>query len=501
MRTKSLSCLSGVLLLFAVVISNQAQTGSTATSATPTDECGCDPALPDPLAVVNGVKISIGDLGNVRASTINELRQQVVDARKRELDLQINSILLQAEAKRRGMTTVQLLEFEVVAKVTTPSEADAQTFFNQNQARLGSASFASVKDNIVEYLRAQRQEALATVFAQELRAKAVIKLTNVGASPPAVSQSARARVLATVNGRNITAGDIEDGLLPLVASVQEQLYNLRKSELDVKINDLLLDAEAKKKAVRAAAILDTIKAGAAKVTDVEAEKFYQENKSRINGEFTAVKPQIVTYLKEKAQHDALETFVQQLRSAATVQVFLKPPTPPVYTIAIDDQPVRGAATAKVTVVTFTDYECPTCAVAHEVLDRLFREYGSTVRFVMRDYPLSQHKNALKAAEAAEAAREQGKFWEYSALLQRNQNALQVEQLKEYATSLGLVRATFDEALATSKFRAKVERDQEDGSRIGVSGVPATFVNGTPVANNSYEAVKTAIEEALKARKP
>src|ERR1044072_3684078 len=86
MRTKSLSCLPGVLLLFAVVISVQAQTGANATSTTPADECACDPALPDPLALVNGVKISVGDLGNLRASTINELRQQVVDARKRELD-------------------------------------------------------------------------------------------------------------------------------------------------------------------------------------------------------------------------------------------------------------------------------------------------------------------------------------------------------------------------------------------------------------------------------
>ncbi|HEY0430374.1 MAG TPA: hypothetical protein VGC61_01115, partial [Pyrinomonadaceae bacterium] len=271
MRTTSHSRLPGILLLFAVIISIQAQTGSKTTVAAPADECACDPVLPDPLAIVNGVKISPGDLG-IRASSINELRQRVVDARKRELDLQINSILLEEEAKRRGMTSVKLLEVEVVAKVVAPSEAGAQTFFAQNQARLGSADFASVKDNILEYLRALRQETLANAFAQQLRTNAVIKLTNVSVTPP-ISQSSRAQVLATVNGRNITTGDVEDSLLPLVASVQEQLYNLRKSDLDTKINDLLLDAEATRKSVKAATLLDTVRAGAAKVTDVEAEKF------------------------------------------------------------------------------------------------------------------------------------------------------------------------------------------------------------------------------------
>jgi protein-disulfide isomerase len=170
---------------------------------------------------------------------------------------------------------------------------------------------------------------------------------------------------------------------------------------------------------------------------------------------------------------------------------------PVYEIATDDQPSKGAATAAVTVVEFTDLQCPTCAQLHPVVERLVAEYGDRVKFVVRDYPLTMHANAAKAAEAAEAAREQGKYWEYVALLYRNQSALEVPKLKEYAASLGLDRAKFDAALDSGKFSEKVQRDMTDGNRVGVNGTPTFYVNGRRIEVRSYEALKAAIDAALK----
>jgi protein-disulfide isomerase len=108
-----------------------------------------------------------------------------------------------------------------------------------------------------------------------------------------------------------------------------------------------------------------------------------------------------------------------------------------------------------------------------------------------------HANAFKAAEAAEAAREQDKYWEYTALLFRNQSALEVANLKQYATSLGLDRARFDAALDSGKFADKVRRDILDGDKVGVSGTPSLFVNGRRVNDRTYEGLKAAIEAALK----
>jgi len=133
-----------------------------------------------------------------------------------------------------------------------------------------------------------------------------------------------------------------------------------------------------------------------------------------------------------------------------------------------------------------------------VLDRLLAEYGDRLRLVVRDFPLEMHAEARKAAEAAEAAREQGKYWDFAAILFRNQSALKPEQLKQYAQVIGLDRAKFDAALDTGKFAEKVERDMLDGQRVGISGTPTFFVNGRRAKEFTYEGLKAAIEAALKA---
>jgi protein-disulfide isomerase len=125
-----------------------------------------------------------------------------------------------------------------------------------------------------------------------------------------------------------------------------------------------------------------------------------------------------------------------------------------------------------------------------------KEFGDRVRLVMRDFPLSQHAEAAKAAEAAEAAREQGKYWEYVDVLFRNQSALGVDKLKQYATEVGLDRTRFDASLDSGKFAEKVQRDVMDGRKLGVNGTPTLYVNGKRVSDRSYEALKAKIESSL-----
>jgi len=120
-----------------------------------------------------------------------------------------------------------------------------------------------------------------------------------------------------------------------------------------------------------------------------------------------------------------------------------------------------------------------------------------VRLVVRDFPLPHPANARKPAEAAEAAREQGKYWEYAAVLFRNQSALGVDKLKQYATEVGLDRARFDASLDSGKFAEKVQRDMMDGRKLGINGTPTLYINGKRVSGNSYESLKSAIEAALK----
>ncbi|HEX8336860.1 MAG TPA: thioredoxin domain-containing protein, partial [Pyrinomonadaceae bacterium] len=234
----------------------------------------------------------------------------------------------------------------------------------------------------------------------------------------------------------------------------------------------------------------------AAVTEAQALEFYNQNKERIEGDFAKTKEQINRYLAEAEGRRLLVAFAERLRKEAGVQTFLAVPVSPVFQIATDDQPAKGDAKAAVTIVEFTDFQCPSCAQVQPVLDRLVREYGGRVRLVARDYPLPQHAEAFKAAEAAEAAREQGKYWEYAAKLFGNQSALGVDSLKRYATELGLDRAKFDAALDGARFTAQVRRDLLDGQRVGVNGTPSLFINGRRVSDRSYAGLKAAIEAAL-----
>ena len=274
-------------------------------------DCGCeDKPLPEILGVVNGVKITKNDLNPETQSRVTQLQQQVVDARARELDLQIDSILLESEAKKRGVTPSQVIKDEVVAKVPAPTEAEAQAFYEKNKAQL-KGEFKEAKDNIIEYLRYQRQQEEAGKLAQRLRAAAQVKVVAKPSTPPATSAD-RAKVLAIVDTKQITAGDVEDSLRPLIFSVQQEVYALRKQDLELKVNDTLLSQEAQKKGVTTRALLEAeVNAKLPRVTEAQAQTFYNENKDRISGDFAQTKAQIIQYLEEGKEHEATLAFADQ----------------------------------------------------------------------------------------------------------------------------------------------------------------------------------------------
>ena len=481
-------------LLFALLIMFAMSVPLTAQAV----DCGCeDRPLPEILGVVNGVKITKQDLSPETRARVEELQRQVSDARQRELDLQIDSLLLESEAKKRGVSPSQVIKDEVIAKVQQPTEAEAQAFYDQNKSKI-QGEFKDEKNNILEFLRFQKQQDQAQKLAEQLRAAAQVKLLAKPSVP--ATPADRARVLAVVNDKQITMGDIENSLRPLIFNVQEQVYALRKQDLELKINDTLLAQEAQKKGITTRALLDTeVSAKVPRVTDAEAQAFYNENKERISGDFAQTKAQIVQYMQERKEQEATLAFAGQLRRASKIETSLTAPESPAFAITTDDQPVKGTANALVTIVAFTDFECPSCARQHPVLDQIVSEFGDRVRLVVRDFPLSQHANARKAAEAAEAAREQGKYWEYATVLFRNQSALGVDKLKQYATEVGLDRTRFDSSLDGGKFADKVQRDLVDGRKLGVNGTPTVYINGKRMSDNSYASLKSAIETALKAQ--
>jgi protein-disulfide isomerase len=140
--------------------------------------------------------------------------------------------------------------------------------------------------------------------------------------------------------------------------------------------------------------------------------------------------------------------------------------------------VLGSRDSKVVIVEFSDFQCPACAAAHLIVKQVVDMYGDKILFAYRHFPIvTAHPHALKAAEAAEAAGEQGKFWEYHDLLFSNQENLSDEDLISYAKRLGLDLKKFEDALRSEKFKDKVTADMDGGGKIGIRATPTFFING------------------------
>lgn len=169
-------------------------------------------------------------------------------------------------------------------------------------------------------------------------------------------------------------------------------------------------------------------------------------------------------------------------------------------ISIDDDTVKGDKNASVTIIEFSDFECPFCVKFYsQTLPQIEEEYIKTgkVKFVYRDFPLSSHANAQKAAEAAECADEQGKFWEMHDLLFEKGVSSGASSFKEYAEELGLNTKKFSDCLDSGKYEEEVQKDFADGQSYGVSGTPAFFINGIElVGAQPFSAFQQIIEQEL-----
>jgi len=180
-------------------------------------------------------------------------------------------------------------------------------------------------------------------------------------------------------------------------------------------------------------------------------------------------------------------------------------TPKPVTIDVGDNPAKGPADAKVTIVEFSDFQCPYCArFVEETQPQILSNYGDKIRFVFMNFPLSQiHENAEKAAEASECANEQGSFWQFHDIMFQNQSALTVDNLKSYAAQLNLDTAKFNECLDSGKMASAVEADMTAAEKAAADagltrfGTPAFFINGNSLQGaQPYDTFKQVIDAAL-----
>ena len=203
----------------------------------------------------------------------------------------------------------------------------------------------------------------------------------------------------------------------------------------------------------------------------------------------------MTNQKELARLTARVQQLETLSSAARTQggTWDK-----VYDVKTATAPVKGAETAPVTIVEFAEFQCPFCLRVRPTLAQIENTYKDRVRFVWKHLPLvTIHSHAMDAAIAAEAARNQGKFWEYHELLFANQTHLEPENLRKYAQEVGLDLARFDQDRQNPELKKKIDEDMSQAMALGVTATPTFFINGRLVSGAMpFETFSTIIDEEL-----
>jgi protein-disulfide isomerase len=319
------------------------------------------------------------------------------------------------------------------------------------------------------------------LFRKPLIPGAIVLFAALGVYLPACSAQDQGKkmdsnkVLAVVNGKPITEEDVRqanaDQFRALDHEYQQNLHQLMESSLETAIQDRLVEAEAASRKMTKDQLLAEIKP--AVVTDADVDAFYEQNKAQIPRPKDQVAGQIKTYLEQQGQQKARTDYFKTLEAKYKVDMKLEP-------IRVDvaaTGPAKGPASAPVTIVEFSDFQCPFCSRLTPTIAEVEKKYGDKVRVVFRQYPLPFHQNAQKAAEASLCALDQGKFWEMHDAMFANQSALGVDQLKAKAAELGMNAEKFNKCVDSGEKAAAIQVDQKAGAAAGVNGTPAMFVNG------------------------
>jgi protein-disulfide isomerase len=293
--------------------------------------------------------------------------------------------------------------------------------------------------------------------------------------------------VAKVNGEVITNGQLMDevggNLIKLRTDIANKEYQLKKRALDELIDNKLLENEAKAKNMTVEALVKAeVDDKVPSPSDEELQAFFEQNKRRFppNTEFAEHKDELAQVMKGRKAQEVRGEYLKGLREKAGVEVTLPFPELPAVPVSPDDDPSKGAKGAPVTIIEWSDYQCPYCKKNYEVMKQLEQKYGDKVTIVFRDFPLPFHDKAQKAAEASECADDQGKFWEIHDFMFTNQDKLDVDSLKSAASTLGMDGAKFNECLDSGKYKSEIEKDTADGKVAGVTGTPAAFINGRMV---------------------
>jgi protein-disulfide isomerase len=301
-----------------------------------------------------------------------------------------------------------------------------------------------------------------------------------GISPHALAQTPEEKPAALIGGEAVYDRDYLPQIQGQVYKVRMQEYELKLKALEATINRKLLRAEAEKRGISEEELLrQEADSKVPEPPDSEVEQKLVIQMFRGGMPSNTSKEQIAQELKQGKIQQARDIYFAGLRERAGVKVFLSPPR---QEVSQDSARIRGNPDAPVTIVEFSDFQCPFCFQAYWTIKNVMAKYGAKVKLSYRDMPLDgAQADPNGTAAAARCAGEQGKYWEYHDLLYENQDAIGPRAFREFAGDLKLDATRFDSCLESAKFRASIQEDFQEGLRLGITGTPYFFINGIPIS--------------------
>jgi protein-disulfide isomerase len=308
-------------------------------------------------------------------------------------------------------------------------------------------------------------------------------------------------VLATIGDEEITLADLRQHAGSDLDQIEIQYRRARsqviQNALEQVVGERILEGEARRQNQSVAQLVAAEAGGTLEPSDIEIQAWYQDNVQRVGGRsLDEVRPQIANLLRDQKSQAATQALEQRLRQELQVAVHYEPFR---FQLNNDRAPYLGGSSAPVTLVEFSDFECPYCARFAGTLKQLNAAFGDDLKIVYRQFPITSiHPSAFKAAEASLCAHEQNRFWEMHDAMFLQQGRLGVSSLKEIARQVGLNGARFDRCLDTGRFVEQIQNDLSEASRLGITGTPAVFLNGVPLQGGAqpYEVVAEAVQREL-----
>jgi predicted DsbA family dithiol-disulfide isomerase len=320
----------------------------------------------------------------------------------------------------------------------------------------------------------------------------------LAAASPAPPPPPHDPVVARVGARVITASELEAAAARRLIEVKTREHDLQRRALDEIVEAELLRQEAARRGVTVDALVAAeVTAKTVPIGAWDVEAYRSAHEAELKGKSDAeAQDEAARQLREARVAQRRFGFLAELRARVPTTTSLPPPRVPIET---GDGPSRGPADAPVTIVEFSEFQCPFCRRVAPTVRELEERYKGRVRLVFRHFPLNRHKDAPKAAEAAECARESGRFWEMHDRLFANAEKLSVSDLKEHARAIGLDGGAFDACLDSGRQEPRWRRDLADAQSYGATGTPMFFINGRLVSGAQPFAVfARVIDEELAA---